>query len=87
MIQASHSVIDSDKWYRIKAHTHRPIFRGVAAELVVESADSIPESADSTTDSVIVSRLPVLNIFNISTPIQSADSRRPTIASVDCKSV
>ena len=56
--------------------THWPIFRGFAAE----SVDSIPESADSTIDFVIVGRLPVLNMFNISTPIKSADSSRPTFA-------
>ena len=39
---------------RLKARTHRPIFRGFVAESAVESADSIPESADSTTDCVIV---------------------------------
>ena len=62
------------------AYTHRPIFRGLAAESAVESANSIPESADSTADFVIVIRLPVLNMFNISTPIQSADFSRSTIA-------
>ena len=39
----------------LKARTYRPIFRGLAAESAVEAADSIPESADYTTDSVIVS--------------------------------
>ena len=38
----------------IKAHTHRPICRGLAAELAVVPADSIPESADHTTDFIIV---------------------------------
>ena len=47
---------------------------------MVELADSSPESADSTTDFVIVGQLPVLNIFDTSTPIQSADSSQPTIA-------
>ena len=51
--------------FTIKARTHRPIFRGSAAELVVESADSNPESADSTTDSVIVGRLSLSNMFDI----------------------
>ena len=63
----------------IKACTYRPIFRGLAAESAVESADSIPESADSTTDFVIVGRLPVLNMFNIST--------LTLLPSADCKSV
>ena len=38
----------------LKAHTHRPIFRGFLAELAVELADSIPETADYATDSIIV---------------------------------
>ena len=38
----------------VKAHTHRAIFRGFRAESAVESVNSIPESADYTTDSVIV---------------------------------
>ena len=56
------------------ARTHRPIFRGFAAELAVESADSKIESADSTTDSVIVGRLSILNTFNVLNPLESADS-------------
>ena len=64
----------------VKARTHRPIFRGLAAESTVKSANSIPQSTDSTTHFVIVGRLPVLNMFNISTPIQSADSSQLTIA-------
>ena len=65
---------------RLKACTHWPIFTGSAAESVVELADSNPESVDFTTDFVIDGRLPVLNLFNISTPIQSADSSRPSLA-------
>ena len=61
---------------RLKAHTHRPIFRGIIAESAVESADSIPELADFT----IVGRLSISNMFNIFTATQSADSSRPTIA-------
>ena len=64
----------------IKPHTHTPIFRGFVAESVVESVDSIPESADSTTDSVIVCRPPVSNMFDILNPLESADPNRPTIA-------
>ena len=45
-----------------KARTHRLIFRGLSAE-----------SADSTANFLIAGRLPVLNMFNISTPIQLAD--------------
>ena len=50
-----------------------------------ESANSIPESPDSTTDFVIVNRLPVLNMF----PHRSS---RPTVVaqlllSADCKTV
>ena len=62
-------------------------FRGFAAESVVESADSIPESADSTTDFVIVGRLPVLNMFNISTPIKSPTLVGRLLPSADCKAV
>ena len=60
----------------IKAHTHRPIFREIAAESVVESADS---GIDSTTDSVIVGHLSILNMFNILNPPESADGSRLTI--------
>ena len=62
---------------RSKACTQRPIFTGSEAESVIELADSNPESA---TDFMIDGRLPVLNLFNISTPIQSADSSRPSFA-------
>ena len=48
----------------LKAHTHRPIFRGLAAQSVVESADSIPKSAYSTTDFEKVGRLSTLNMFS-----------------------
>ena len=47
---------------------------------MIESVDSIPELADSTTDMVIVGQLPVLNMFDISAPIQSANSSGLTIA-------
>ena len=57
----------------LKARTHRPIFSGFAAESAVESADSIPELADSTTDSVRVGRLSMFNMFNIRNPLESAD--------------
>ena len=56
----------------LKAHTHTPTFAGS----LLESANSSPESADSTTDFMTVGRLPVLNMFNI----QSADFGRLTIA-------
>ena len=59
---------------------HWPIFRRFSAESAVESADFIPESADYTTDSVIVDRLPVSNMFNILNPLVSADRNRLTIA-------
>ena len=62
------------KWLStFKAHTHRPILRGIIAESAVESADSIPESVDSTTDFTIVGRLSISNMFNIFTPTQLAD--------------
>ena len=57
----------------LKARTHRPIFRGFEAESVIESADSSPESADYTTDSVKVGQLPLSNMFNIFNPLESAD--------------
>ena len=41
----------------VKAHAHRPIFKGIIAKSAVESADSILESADSTTDFTIVGQL------------------------------
>ena len=63
----------------LKAHSHRPIFRGFLAESAVESADSIKESADYTTDSVIVGRLPLSNMFNILNPLELAHSSWPTI--------
>ena len=68
----------------VKARTHRPIFRGFSAESAVESADSIPESSDSTTDFPIVGRLSLSNMFDILLvhPVgqrESADyCRRPT---------
>ena len=57
----------------VKARTHKPTFAVSVLESVLESAESSPESVDSTTDFVIVGRLPVLNMFNISTPIQTAN--------------
>ena len=44
----------------LKARTHTPILARFGQESAVESAGSIPESDDSTTDFVIVGRLPVL---------------------------
>ena len=60
----------------IKARTHRPIF----TDSVVKSAYSSTESADSAIDSVIVSRLPISNMFNILNALESASGNRPTIA-------
>ena len=60
----------------LKAHTHMPIFRGSA----VESVDSALETADSTTDSVIVGRLAILNMFNILGLLELANRNRSTIA-------
>ena len=69
---------------KLKARTHRPILRGFAAESATESAtesaDYTPELADYTTNSVIVGRLSVSNMFNILNPLESADRNRPTIA-------
>ena len=47
----------------LKVHTHTPILARSGQEPAVESADSITESADSTTDSILIGRLPVLNMF------------------------
>ena len=63
----------------LKVHTHRPIFRGFVAESAVESAVSFPEMAYYTTDLVIVGRLPLSNMFNISNPLESAYGSQPTI--------
>ena len=57
----------------LKAHTHRPTFTGSAAESVVESANSAAEAADNTTNSVIVGRLSLSNMFDILSPLESAD--------------
>ena len=54
-----------DAYQRLKAHTHRPILNGFAVESAVESADSIPESADSTTDFTVVGRLSLSNMFDM----------------------
>ena len=70
------------EYVTVKARTNRLIFRGLAAESAVESAYSIPESANSTSDSVIFGQLSVLNMFNILNPLESADGKRPTIAVV-----
>ena len=58
---------------RIKTHTHMLILAGSELELAVESADSTTESAGCSTDSVIVGRLFVLNMFNILNPLELAD--------------
>ena len=64
----------------VKARTHRLILRGFEAESVVELANSIQESADSTTDFTKVGRLSISNMFNILKRWKSADRKRPTIA-------
>ena len=69
-----------DPMIRLKAHTHRPILRGFEAESMVESADSIPESAVSTTNFNIVGRLSISNMFNILKALESSDRNWPTIA-------
>ena len=63
----------------LKARTHRPILKRFAAESAVESADSIPESADSTTDFTIAGRLSISNMFNILNILGSAKRSRPTV--------
>ena len=63
----------------VKAHTHKPIFRGFVAESAVELADSITELANYITDSVIIGRLPLSNMFDILNPPESADGLLLTI--------
>ena len=41
----------------------------ILARLGLKSAGSMTETVDSTTDSVIVGRLPLLNMFNILNPL------------------
>ena len=61
----------------IKARTNGPIITGSAVKTIVESTDSISESADSTTDSIIiVSRV---NLVDILDPLESVDGNRLTI--------
>ena len=66
--------------WTLQAHTCTQTFAGLALESALELADSSPDLANSTNNFVIVGRLPISNMFNISTPIQSADSSQPTIA-------
>ena len=63
----------------LKARTHTAILARLGPESVVKLADSSTESADSATDSVIVGRLPLSNMFNLNA-LESADGNRPTIA-------
>ena len=67
---------------RLKARTHMLTFAESALESPLESAHYTPELVDSTTNFMRVGQLPVLNMFNISTPIQLADSRQQTIVIV-----
>ena len=71
----------------VKGHTHRPIFRGLAAGSAVKSAGSRIELADSTADSVIVGRLSLLNMFNILNPLESAAGVSRLLESADGKLV
>ena len=66
--------------WTLQACTCTPTFAGLALESALELADSSPDLANSSNEFVIVGRLPISNMFNISTPIQSADSSQPTIA-------
>ena len=59
------------------------ILTPIQQKSALELANSSPESADSTTDFVIVGRLPVLNMFNIY--ILTLVGR--LLLSTDCKSV
>ena len=52
----------------------------------LESADSTAELAHSTIDSVLVSRLPMLNMFTILKLPESADRNWPTIVIADRES-
>ena len=50
----------------VNAHTFpHADYQRTLPELVVESADSSDKSADSSSDFMIVSRRPVLNVFSI----------------------
>ena len=60
--------------------TYTPILARLGPESVVKSVDSSTEAADSATDSVIVGRLSVSNIFNILNALESANGNQPTIA-------
>ena len=56
----------------VPAHTQRPILRRSALKTAIESPNSNAELPDSTTDSKIVGRLSVLNMFR-------ADVKIPTV--------
>ena len=58
---------------QIKARTHTLTLGGSAFKSVVESANYKAESADSTTDFAIISRLFISNMFNILNPLELAD--------------
>ena len=51
-----------------------------ALESALEADHSSPESANSTINFMIVCRLPILNMINICTVIQSADTSQPNVA-------
>ena len=65
--------------YVVKAHNHMLIWARSGLESTVESADSNTQLADSTTDSVIIGPLSLLNMFDILNPLELANGRQPTI--------
>ena len=63
-----------------KAHTHTLVLVRLGLQAAMESADSMTETADSTTNSVIVNQLPLLNMFDILSLLETADGNLQTIA-------
>ena len=61
----------------LKARTNTPILARSGQESVVESANSISETANliSTSDSVIIGRLSESNMFDIFNPLESAKGK------------
>ena len=57
-----------------------PIFRGSSLESVLELADSIAKSANSSTNFVVLGQLSILNMLNVYLLIQSADGNHPKMA-------
>ena len=71
----SRAVTDRQSQFSIKASTYTLFVARSGLESSVESADSITEFADATTDSVMIGWLSILNLFNILNPPESADGK------------